>query len=343
MLGNSTFSTGATTTGASKPTPIPVSCLQGHSSVVTCLAFNPNGRQLVTGSYDRRIRWWDLQSGEPAGPLLWDHRVSVLALAVSPDGERFASGGGDDRVLLWDTATQVVVAEPTHAHTNRVNSLCFSPDGAQLVSSSVGNVKIWDAASLHLLQEIKAPSDVSVIAYSPTCPRIAGVCSDNTVRVWDTMTGFQTVCSPMGFANAHGIAWLLDGQTVVFASHTCIYSWNTESGQVDEFGSDWVKDVRDLCISPNGNLLAVACEATAHLVDVATWTPLGLPFHHPRPVFCMAFSPDNRCLASGCADNFIYLWDVTPNVPLEEVPSLTSTLAKSLGVSHRAVALECEG
>ncbi|KIJ59934.1 hypothetical protein HYDPIDRAFT_139883 [Hydnomerulius pinastri MD-312] len=316
-----------------KSATVPDKRLKGHTSVVTCLAFTPDGRQLITGSYDRRIRLWDLQSGEAIGEPIWNHKVSVLTVAVSPSGTRFSSGGGDDRILLCDTINRVVVAEPLHAHTNRVNSLCFSPDGTRLVSSSVGSIKIWDAVSIDLFLEIKMHSDVPAIAHSPTGTRIAGVCSDRTARVWDTTTGLQTACSPTGCADTHGIAWMLDGRTVVFASRACVSVWNTETSQVDQFGSDWVTDVRGLCISPNGKLLAVACESAVHLVDVETWTRLGLPFHHPRPAFCIAFSPDGRSLASGCADNDIYLWDMTSNVPLEEVSRLTSTPEKPSNVA----------
>ncbi|KIJ60673.1 hypothetical protein HYDPIDRAFT_116972 [Hydnomerulius pinastri MD-312] len=101
---------------------------------------------------------------------------------------------------------------------------------------------------------------------------------------------------------------MFDGQTVVFVSCACISVWNTETSQVDQFISDWVMDVRGLCISPNGKLLAVTCESAVHLVAVETWTRLGLPFHHPRSAFCIALSPDNRSLASGCADNDIYTY-----------------------------------
>src|SRR5262249_52818388 len=36
---------------------------EGHTSVVRCVAFSPNGRFVATGSEDKKIKLWDVQAG----------------------------------------------------------------------------------------------------------------------------------------------------------------------------------------------------------------------------------------------------------------------------------------
>jgi hypothetical protein len=67
----------------------------------TCAAaLTPDGRWLLTGGEDRRLRVWDAQTGEEALAVLW-HRGMVCAVALSPDGRLAASCGQDGTVRLW--------------------------------------------------------------------------------------------------------------------------------------------------------------------------------------------------------------------------------------------------
>src|SRR5215472_9808639 len=43
------------------PTPPPVRRLDGHSNTITALVATPDGRRLLSASYDHTVRVWDLQ------------------------------------------------------------------------------------------------------------------------------------------------------------------------------------------------------------------------------------------------------------------------------------------
>jgi WD40 repeat protein len=64
-------------------------------------ALSPDGRMLVTTTYDGRIHLWELATGRKRA-VLTGHRDSVYAIAFSPDGRYLAGGGADGQVLLWD-------------------------------------------------------------------------------------------------------------------------------------------------------------------------------------------------------------------------------------------------
>ena len=60
--------------------------LEGHSSAVSSVAFSPNGKQVVSGSYDKTVQLWDAATGK-ALQTLEGHSDWVSSVAFSPNGK----------------------------------------------------------------------------------------------------------------------------------------------------------------------------------------------------------------------------------------------------------------
>jgi WD40 repeat protein len=69
------------------------------------VAFSPDGRRIVSGSWVNSLRLWDAASGKPIGPPLQGHTDWVWSVAYSPDGRRIVSGSRDNSLRLWDAAS----------------------------------------------------------------------------------------------------------------------------------------------------------------------------------------------------------------------------------------------
>lgn len=127
--------------------------LEGHMSAVTSLAFDPQGRTLASGGFDKIVRLWEPHTGKPLRTLK-GHSGSVEALACSPDGVLLASKSGDHTVRLWrcDTWEPVaVIPEPTEP-LNQLTPLAFHPTEPLLATggSAPGTFALSRGMLIHL-------------------------------------------------------------------------------------------------------------------------------------------------------------------------------------------------
>ncbi|KAK7425121.1 general transcription repressor [Neonectria punicea] len=77
-----------------------VKTFEGHRDFVLSVTLTPDTKWVLSGSKDREIQFWDLQTGIPQ-MLVAGHKNSVISVASSPQGGLFATGSGDMRARIW--------------------------------------------------------------------------------------------------------------------------------------------------------------------------------------------------------------------------------------------------
>ncbi|XXY54588.1 AAA family ATPase [Sorangium sp. So ce269] len=206
--------------------------LSGHSETVTACAVSPDGQRIVSASWDRTLKVWDLASGKLLSTLE-GHSDRVNACAVSPDGQRIVSASSDSTLKVWDLASGKLLST-LEGHSDRVNACAVSPDGQRIVSaSSDSTLKVWDLASGKLLSTLEGHSgEVNALAVSPDGQRIVSASNDKTLKVWDLASGklLSTFEGHSGGVNACAVS--PDGQRIVSASDDkTLKVWDTSTGE----------------------------------------------------------------------------------------------------------------
>ena len=91
--------------------------LQGHTAAVFSAAFSPDGKRIVTASYDNTARVWDADSGKTLASLQ-GHTAGVITAAFSPDGKRVVTASCDTTARVWDADSGKTLAT-LQGHTAR--------------------------------------------------------------------------------------------------------------------------------------------------------------------------------------------------------------------------------
>jgi WD40 repeat protein len=159
--------------------------LIGHQSTVSSVALSSDGKTLVSGSFDKTIKIWDLATGKELRTLT-GHQDAVLSIALSSDGKALVSGSYDKTIKIWDLATGGKPRTLT-GHHFPVSSVALTSDGKTLVSGSFDNtIKVWDLATGKELRTLNGHQEaVSSVALSSDGKALVSGSYDKTITVWD--------------------------------------------------------------------------------------------------------------------------------------------------------------
>ena len=164
--------------------------LKGHTEIIRCVAFAPDGQTLASGSDDHTVKLWDLATGQPRATIPLNDGVRSVAFA--PGGQTLAIACGDSQntqrpgeVKLWDvkSAGERAVLQ---GHRAAVLVVAFSPDGQALASGSTdGTVKVWDAVTGQERAGFEGHKGlVRACAFSPDGKVLATGDNEALVRLW---------------------------------------------------------------------------------------------------------------------------------------------------------------
>jgi len=113
--------------------------IRNYSSMLNCLAFSPDGKQVVWGCMDGVIGLWDPTSGQTTVWPLTCHTGTVTSVAFSPDAQQIVSSS-EDKPLIFAFGMQRVAKLSDHP-SGSTTARCLLP--GWLVSRSIDST-VWD-------------------------------------------------------------------------------------------------------------------------------------------------------------------------------------------------------
>jgi WD40 repeat protein len=292
--------------------------LTGHGHWVYSVAVSPDGTWATSGSVDRTIKIWDLETGV-CRATLQGHTNEVNSVTITPDGKRILSASDDASVRVWDLNTGRELAKLV-GHANKIWSVVASQDNARALSGGYETLRLWDLATGTCLKTIECGTgdadDVFGTAIDSAGARALSGHRDGQIRLWDLETG-QCLAALKGHsACVNSVQITPDGRFAVSGSEDkTVKVWNLEVGTCIETLEGHQRAVQSVAISPDGTLIASTGyqDETVRLWDWKSGACLQVIEHGGGSLsISVAFSPEGSRLVVGTTTTkAVYVYRLT--------------------------------
>jgi WD40 repeat protein/serine/threonine protein kinase len=305
---------------------------EGHTRVVNSVAFSPDGRFALSGSWEE-VRLWDLAT-EQCLRTFEVHAGYQSSMAFSPDG-RFALSGTDPLIVGFDKEAPLVLRlwDVATGHCLRTFEghapLALSPDGRYALSGGgekkvdcvfyLSRLRLWDLPTGQCLRTFEGHEEheeyggsVQSVAFSPDGRFILTGSGENTLRLRDVATG-QILRTFEGHKKEiNSLAFSPDGRFALSgSSDKALRLWDVATGKCLRTFEGHEKEINSIAFSPDGRFaLSGSWDETVRLWDVATGQCLRTFEGHTSSVSSVAISPDGRFALSGSSDKTLRLWEI---------------------------------
>lgn len=227
----------------------------GHTDKIWCVDVYEN--RVFSGSSDKTIRVWDLESTEAACEPLRSHRTSISAIKVvtTLPAPLLFTGSAGNTIRVWDIAGgSPRCTEKLRGHTKGV--FCLQSTPSVLMSGSLDNViKAWDPRQgfrlvydlrmkdengndLIAYTEDSEQNNIGVIAFQCDDTKVVAGGPDRMVRIWDLR--MRRIVNELG-GHSHWITTLqFDENKIVTGSRDkTVRFWDMSGKLLDEVSADF--------------------------------------------------------------------------------------------------------
>jgi WD40 repeat protein len=122
--------------------------IEAHDNSVFTIRYTPDGKHLVTGSRDARLKFWDVNSGYQKKAEIVAHMYAINHLDFSPDKKHFVTCSLDKTIKVWDAEElkllKVIDRTRHGGHLTSVNKVLWTAHHDQLISASDDRtISVW--------------------------------------------------------------------------------------------------------------------------------------------------------------------------------------------------------
>ena len=236
-----------------------VKTFNGHSKVVFCYDFSPDGKTVVTGGGDSYLILWSVDSGKEIKKFK-GHRDLIFDVKFNSDGTQLISGSWDGTMITWDV-TSGEILQKMRLDNAAPYVVDFAPNDLYGVSGDLGKkFKFWELdAGKEFRSIIGNTNIVGAFDFSPGGENMVTACWDGKVKIWDVLTGMLV----QKFSQHKGAATSViynQNRIISGGADRNIYIWNSENKKIEQTLTGHAAAITDLKITHNGEAL-ISCSA----------------------------------------------------------------------------------
>jgi len=328
------------------------------------IAITPDGQQVVSVSVDKKLKVWDIFSGEQISSFTVESHL--WACAVTMDGETIIAGDFAGQVHFlrlenFTSGTPVVTARRHRAQ--RLMVRCLLCGGSFEIEQSVlgsaipcpdcgaalrVNTFTLDVSELRLASRVSISEKIDGRPEKETEPRrlighqdsvgaIAltsdGHClvtgsDDNTLKLWNLQSG-EILCTLEGHTNVvNAVALTPDGTRAVSGSDDdTLKLWDLQSGEVLRTLEGHTFSVNAVAVTPDGRcVISGSGDETLKVWDLQNGELLQTLRGHKDSVCAVAVTPDGCRAISGSVGKTLMVWELESGELLRSLEGHTNVV-----------------
>ena len=333
-----------------------------HTEAVLCVKFSHDGQKLLSTSYDKTARLWDVGTGKQLRRY-YGHNWWVWDAAFSADDSRIVTAGQDGIAIVWQTETGEQ-SPPFTGHEGPVYTVAFSPDGASVVSGGYDRrVLIWKPGDVQPYRYDNLASKESIdpgakyraldghtsvvrsVSYSHDGKLILSGGQDHTVKVWDAESGKALKTFRGHDEMVSACAFSMDDKAILSASHdTHVKKWSiVDYEEIRVLRGRLLEGHEDAVLaasfSPDGTRIVTASQDRTARTWSAGSGSADKSFQegHEFLASSSVFAADGKRMLTAAVDNTTRIWNVTTGTEMQRLPGTGRSAAVALSPDGRWV------
>ena len=306
--------------------------LQLHDKVAKSAAFSPNGKWVLTASYDRTAKIVPIvPTTRP--DLTLKHDRGVTAVAFSANGDQIVAGGTNEPLIVWNAKSGTEIVRLI-GQMGTVVDVAMSPDGQKVAAVGAANPgRVWNTSTGEQLYTFPKAVNVPVnqdetivlpleraegkfvelpvagsedakIGFSPD-GRLVYLSELIGTWLWDAYSGDYKHF----FRGIEAAAFGPDNQLIIANDGFALRFFNMSSMKEDKMFELPEDVVRSVSIGRDGTRVLVSIGRGAQLWDTKTGTMIRSLDGHESLVNSAVFMADQRRVVTAANDQTVRIWD----------------------------------
>lgn len=217
---------------------LPHKSLTGHNHFITDLALSNDNNHLISSSWDRTARLWDLKNSKTV-TRFEGHTGELFSICFSTDNRQILTCGTDNLIKLWNTKGECKFTNEFKNHKDWVSVVRYAPKVLATSKTTFqpyfatagwdGRLKIWNT-NIQIRYSFKAhDSQINDLSISPNGMFIATGGRDQKVKIWDITNleaPFREYTTPTPI---NKVAFNPKMQWISAATENGVYIWDITS------------------------------------------------------------------------------------------------------------------
>lgn len=282
---------------------------KGHDETICSVKITPDGKRIISGSYDASIGIWNLEDNK--SKILKKHQITLRSVDITPDGKITISGGDDRNLGIYDVNNDHF--KTLKGHTKTISSVAVIPDGSKAISGGDDKImRLWDLEKCQP-QTIHEHKDwVWDISVARDSNKAVSVGSDNKLILWDLEKDHSQTIGTYEKGLLSVVITPNGKKAITGCSDGSVILWNLLNKSY-KFLGNLIGAIWDVEISPNGK--KIVCGSSGGTRKFGIWDLekkrskiVDGPIN--SGIYDIVITSDNKKAITGNDDGTLRIWDL---------------------------------